>query len=282
MDATIAEELQRSNYEIAEAIAPTWERRRPDIEAFSAPVRSWMLHQLAPRAGDTVLDLAAGNGDTGFDAAEQIGPTGRLLSTDFSPSMLASARRGGEALGLTNVEYRVVDAQKIDLGENTVDGVLCRFGLMLVVDPAAALAEIRRVLRPNGRCVVAVWAAPGRNPYFTTIVGVLVAEGHLAPPDPDGPGVFRLADPAHVTALVTAAGFATVRTEEIALSFRVAGVGAYLDLVADTAGPIGLAIARLTSTDRAVVAARVADALDRFATPDGFEIPGAALGVVAS
>jgi hypothetical protein len=59
------EQGRRETYEIAEAIAPTWERRRGDIEAVMTPVREWMLRELSPRAGDTVLELAAGVGDTG-------------------------------------------------------------------------------------------------------------------------------------------------------------------------------------------------------------------------
>ena len=91
-------ELPRmSAYEVAEAIAPTWERRRAQIEGFVAPVREWLLRELRAREGDTVLELAAGPGDTGFDAAAIVGASGRLISSGFSPAMLAAARRrGGE------------------------------------------------------------------------------------------------------------------------------------------------------------------------------------------
>ena len=62
---TTADEQRRAIYEIAEAIAPGWERWRAHIEEIIAPVRRWMLDGLAPRPGDTVLELAAGAGDTG-------------------------------------------------------------------------------------------------------------------------------------------------------------------------------------------------------------------------
>jgi ubiquinone/menaquinone biosynthesis C-methylase UbiE len=74
-------------YEIAEAIAPTWERRRADVEELCAPVREWMLRELAPRDGGTMLEFAAGVGDTGFDAAALVGERGRVISSDFSPAM---------------------------------------------------------------------------------------------------------------------------------------------------------------------------------------------------
>lgn len=125
------EELRRQFYEISEAIAPTWESRRAHIEEVAAPVRDWMVSELAPRPGDTVLELAAGVGDTGFEAARIVGPDGRLICSDFSRGMLDAARRRGRELGLDNVDYRVIDAERIDLDDDSVDGVLCRYGYML-------------------------------------------------------------------------------------------------------------------------------------------------------
>ena len=67
------DERRRANYEIAEAIAPTWERRRRRrSSSSSAPVREWMLRELRPQQGDTVLELAAGVGKTGFEAASPL------------------------------------------------------------------------------------------------------------------------------------------------------------------------------------------------------------------
>jgi ubiquinone/menaquinone biosynthesis C-methylase UbiE len=115
MATEAVEQQRREIYEIAEAIAPTWERRRADIEAVMTAVREWMVRQLSPRAGDTVLELAAGVGDTGFDAAIFVGERGRVISSDFSPGMMAAARRRGAERGLGNVDYRVIDAERIEL-----------------------------------------------------------------------------------------------------------------------------------------------------------------------
>src|SRR5688572_27716204 len=167
-----------ASYEIAEAIAPTWERRRADIEAVATPVREWMLRELRPAPGDTVLELAAGVAETGFQAAAMVGATGRLITSDFSPAMLDAARRRGNELAVANVDYRLIDAERIEMTEDSVDGVLCRFGYMLMADPGAALAETRRVLRPGGRLTLAVWGAPERNPFFGIIARSLIQRGH--------------------------------------------------------------------------------------------------------
>jgi len=72
--ATSNQDVYRTmNYEVAEAIAPSWEHRRVEIEGVSAPAREWMVRELAPQAGETVLELAAGVGDTGFEAAVGLG-----------------------------------------------------------------------------------------------------------------------------------------------------------------------------------------------------------------
>ena len=282
MSPPTVEERRRSNLEIAEAIAPTWEGRRADVESFAAPVREWLLRELAPVEGDTVLELAAGIGDTGFAAADVIGEQGMLLSSDFSPRMLDGARRRGAELGVSNVDYRVVDALAMDLEDDSVDGVLCRFAFMLMADPAAALAETRRVLRIGGRLALAVWGLPDDNPYFTVAVVGLVTAGHMPPPDPADPGVFAMATADRTTTLLEDAGFLDVRTEEVPVEFAVAGVEEYLDLVADTAGPIGLLMQGLSETDRAELREQAADALASFAAEDGLRIPGIALCAVAS
>jgi SAM-dependent methyltransferase len=266
------DEYRAFTYEIAERIAPTWERRRADIEEVATPVREWMIHALAPQPGETVLELAAGVGDTGFEAAALVGERGRLICSDLSPAMLAAARRRGEELGLSNVDYRVIDAEQIELAPDSVDGVLCRFGYMLLADPAAAFAETRRVLRPGGRVALAVWGAVERNPFFTAAMMALVQRGHMTPPEPGGPGPFSLANPERLQALLEDAGFPDTRVEELSGAFVIPDIDEYVQTIADTAGPIGLAIQALSDADRRALTAQCEDALAKFKT-NGYEIP---------
>ncbi len=282
MGANTIEEQRRQTYEIAEAIAPTWEARRAYLEDVLAPVRQWLLTELAPRPGETLLELAAGVGDTGFEAAATLGERGRLLSTDFSPAMIGAARRRGTELALQNVEYRVLDAERIELDSDSVDAVLCRFGYMLMADQAAALAETRRVLRAGGRLALAVWGPQERNPFFVTIAISLVQHGHLPMPEPPGPPVFSMASAERTTALLEGAGFADVRTEEVAVQFETPDVDEYLSVVADTSGPLGLTLRELSDSERAAVKADVEESFPRYAAERGYEIPGLALCAVAS
>ena len=274
--------FQTDNYEIAEAIAPTWERHREEIESACAPVREWMLRELRPQEGETVLELAAGLGDTGFQAAAAIGRRGRLITTDFSPAMLDAARRRGEELGVRNVTYKVMDAEQLALEADSVDGVLCRFGYMLMTDQVKALAETRRVLRPGGRLALACWGAPERNPFFGVIGMSLGQRGHIPPFEPPpAPGAFSMASPERTTTLLEGAGFTDVRTEEVPVRFSVPDVDGYLSLIADTAGPVALALRLLPAPEQAAVKEDVERAFPQFAVADGFELPGLALCAVA-
>lgn len=283
MAADTLDAFRGASYEIAEAIAPTWERRRADIEAVSTPVREWMLRELRPRRGDTVLELAAGVGETGFEAAAIVGEPGRLITSDFSPAMLDAARRRGAELGVANVDYRVIDAERIELDADSIDGVICRLGYMLMADPAAALSETRRVLRPGGRLTLAVWGAPERNPFFGMVAISLIQRGHIDPPEPPpAPGIFSMASAERTEELLRGAGFGEVRTEEVPVRFVLPDVDEYLSVIADTAGPIALALRGLPESDRAAVKAEVEDSFERFAADGGYELPGVALCAVTS
>src|SRR5262245_23870379 len=135
------EELRRQSYEAWERMAAGWEKGLERIEASATPVREWLLRELAPRRGDVVLDLAAGPGETGFAAAAAAGEQGHVISSDRSPAMVEVGRRRAEALGLQNVEHLVLDAEDLELPDASVDGAICRFGYMLMVDPERALNE---------------------------------------------------------------------------------------------------------------------------------------------
>jgi ubiquinone/menaquinone biosynthesis C-methylase UbiE len=281
MTTEAIEQQRREIYEIAEAIAPGWERWRARIEGVTTPVREWMLKELAPRSGDTVLELAAGAGDTGFEAAAIAGERGRLISTDFSPAMVEVARRRGAELGLGNVDYRVMDAERIELDADSVDGVLCRFGYMMMPDPDAAFAETRRVLRPGGRLALAVWSAPERNPWASIGFGLLVERGYIPPPEPGAPSPFAMASEEQTRALLERAGFTAVRTEEVPVRFAFRDIDDYATYATDTGGPAALVLRGLPEDEREALKTQLAAGFAAFRADAAYELPGVALCAVA-
>ncbi len=279
------DEYRRASLENWRTLAEGWERRRARIESGSARVAEWLIRELAPQPGDTILEIAAGPGDTGFLAAPLIGEEGRLISTDFSPEMVEVARRRGEELGLTNVEHVRMDAEHLELEDDSVDGVICRFAFMLMADPAAALAETRRVLRPGGRLVLAVWRGPAENPWVAIAARVLVARG-LAPPndpnDPEAPGAFAMASDERVRSLLGAAGFTEVRIDDVPTVIVASDVDDYVTSARDTGGMFARAWDAASEDERVGIKGELAEAFVPFEVDGGYELPGLALVAVAS
>jgi SAM-dependent methyltransferase len=187
--------------------AQGWAARAEAMARTTMPVSVWMVDALALQPGHDVLELAAGIGEVGFLAAEQIAPTGTLISSDFAPEMITAAQARAERLGITNVRFRQIDAEGIDQPAASLDGVLCRFGYMLMADPEAALRETRRVLRPGARVALAAWTSPTENPWASLPMGELVERGHVERPAPGAPGQFAWARTGTIVEHLDAAGF---------------------------------------------------------------------------
>ena len=263
--------------------ASGWERRRAAMQASAAVVSSWLVDHVDPQPGQTILELAAGPGDTGLMAAELVRPAGKLISTDASEEMVEVARRRAEELGLTNVEFKVMDGEWIDLRTATVDGVLCRWGYMLMLDPEASLRETRRVLKPGGRVALAAWAAPELNPQMTLAPSTLVELGLSEPPPPDEPGPFAFAREGRIEELLDVAGFDDIEVEALDLRFHYPTRDDVFETHVDLS-PSGSAVLRtLSPADHTRYRDTLDERLEPFMRPDGgVELPGRALVATAS
>src|SRR4051794_7958751 len=279
MDAEAYRAASRSRWE---TVAGGWEARRADNQKASEPVSRWLVEAIAPQPGQTVLELAAGGGDTGFLAAPLLQPGGRLISTDGAEAMVAAAQRRAAELGLDNVECRAMEAEWIDLPTASVDGVLCRWGYMLLADPEAALRETRRVLRPGGRVALAAWDAPEHNPWIANTGAELLAHGLAEPPDPDAPSMFSFAAPGRIEELLGAAGFADARVDTVDIVHRPPSFDAWWEFQFDTSPALGDAMAAATPEQRDAVYDGVAARIERFKADDGsYALPGRTLVAVA-
>jgi ubiquinone/menaquinone biosynthesis C-methylase UbiE len=264
-----------------DAMAAGWEADHDAIWEDSRSVGEWLVHKLAPQPGDTILELAAGVGDTGFMAARRVGENGRVLITDFAPEMVAAAKRRGAELAIPNAEFRVLDAERMDLATDSVHGVLCRWGYMLMIDPREAFTETRRVLRPGGRLAFSVWASPAHNPWASHVTGILVSRG-LAPPDPTAPGIFAMADPDRVRTYVTAAGFSVPEIEHVPTHRRFDDFLSYWRYLTELAGAISPILRGLPPGTQAEIQKQLREAISPFESGNGYDFPGLCLNAVTS
>ena len=232
-----------------------------------------MVDLLDPKPGDRVLEIAAGPGDTGFLAAERIAPTGRLISSDLVPGMVAAAERRGTELGVSNADYQALDAQELELPDETVDGVLCRYGYMLLPDPSVAFAETRRVLRGGGRVAFAVWGTADENPWAAAIGRALVSSGRMERPDPDAPGPFRLADRERVREHVEGAGLELLVQDDVPLTWSYSSFEEYWSTSRDLSRTLATVLEALSEQETREVYGDVRAALEPYRLGDGLVIP---------
>jgi SAM-dependent methyltransferase len=261
-----------------ERAADGWGKRANRIRDWGMPVSAAMVEALALQPGQRVLELAAGPGDTGFMAAELVQPAGTLISSDGSDAMLEVARARAVELGVDNVEFRQLELEWIDLETATVDAVLVRWGIMLVVDPSAAAREIRRILRSGGRAAFAVWDVPERNPWAVIPNRAMVTLGHSEPPDPEAPGMFTLAADGRLTELLQDAGFEDVVVRPVALERHYDAVDGYVEETVDISPIFSAIFKELTAEERARAVASITAEVQPYVADDGsVTLPGSSL-----
>jgi len=291
-----AEEHRIASAEHWEDAAPGWVRRQRAIRELGAPVSQWMLQAIDPHPGQRVLELAAGVGETGLTAAQLVAPTGGVILSDHAEGMLDGARERAAELELTNVEFQVWNAEWIDLPVASVDAVLCRWGYMLMADPAAALSETRRVLRPGGRVALAVWDALSANPWALVPRLELIERGLAPAPAPapaDGrdrweigqhtPGPFALGAPERVRGLLQQAGFVEARVETIDVAQRHESFDAFWETMLDISRELHDLVLAQPAQEIEQIRSSLEARLEPYTAADGtLAIPGRTLVATAS
>jgi SAM-dependent methyltransferase len=265
------EEYRRSSRESWDRFSGNWDDEREYLAESMGPVRNRLIERLDPQPDQTILDIAAGTGETSFAVAERLGGSGTVVATDFAPGMVAAMRRHAEELEVKNIEFRELDAERMDLEADSIDGVVCRFGYMLMADPAAALRETRRVLRDGGRLAFAVWAAPDKNLWAAIPGMTMVGLGHMPPPEPGAPGIFALADPARITELVTDAGFAEPTIEQVPVEWGYDAPEIHWEKTLKLAAPIADAFNGLDEEGQGQVRETVANRVEEAIAGDGID-----------
>ena len=222
-----------------------WEKWDSIIMDQLGPVGEAMIERLEIADDQQHLDIAAGTGEPGLTVA-RLAPRGHVVLTDLAPEMLDIATRRATAQGITNFETKVCAADDLPFGDATFDSISVRFGYMFFPDVAKATAEFARVLKPGGRLCSSVWVKPEKNPWTTVAMQAIATEAVLAPPDPDGPSMYRCAAPRYVSALYEAAGLRDVAEWNVDVELVTRSPAQYWEMISEH---VSLAVAALQQVD---------------------------------
>jgi ubiquinone/menaquinone biosynthesis C-methylase UbiE len=269
-------------WESAQA-AEIWRRGAEQRAQALALATERLLDSAALRPGMHLLDVAAGTGDQTMLAAARIGPTGSILATDISATMLKAAEQSARDAGLSNVTTLVADASAIELPAAQFDAAICRFGLMFVSDLSQALSRIHRALKPDARFAALVWATRGRNPWMKMQIDALTELGHAPAPGASVLQALSLSDPDKLAEALTTAGFRHVQTSTVATPRSYASVDETLTTMQSTSPAQSAVMQQLTTHERERYTNALKAQLSAFAAPDGHvKIPGEAILVVGT
>ena len=258
-----------------------WEKWDSIIMDQLGPVGTAMIERLDIADDQQHLDIASGTGEPGLTVA-RLAPRGHVVLTDLAAEMLEIATRRANAQGISNFETKVCSADDLPFGDATFDSVSVRFGYMFFPDVARATAEFVRVLKPGGRLCSSVWVKPEENPWTAIVMQAIAAEVVLAPPDPDGPNMFRCAAPGYVSAQYEAAGLRDVTEWDVDIELVTRSPTQYWEMISEH---VSLAVAALHQVDelaRERIAQSVIAKVSAYEHDGTVRIPGVARCIVGT
>ena len=259
-------ERQRRDWDAA---AEGWNKWWPTFERSAQHVSDRLVELAHVHEGSRVLDIATGNGEPALTAARRAGSRGRVIATDQSQGMLGIAGSRAESLGITNVEFRFSDGERLTVAERDFDAIVCRWGLMFMPDVAAAIRGLRERLVAGGWFATAVWSTAEKVPIIAIGASVVRKLANLPPPPPDALDPTRLADPARLTGWLREAGFVEITVERLPVTFEFESPAAFTQFRYEVSAPFRYLVNNQTPELRQQILDGVTKAASAFAGADG-------------
>ena len=208
----------RSHYDEA---ATSWGKWAEKLADQQVKVNQGLLMAAGVKPGAKLLDLASGAGEPAITASGLVGPEGQVTATDISAPMVAAMNARFTRHGLVNVRCQQADMEALPFADSGFDAVSCRYGLMYARDPARAVAEATRVVRPAG--VLPSWSGDPEANNNLLFHGLRAANEFLGGPIEEANFLVpsRFAEPGLVASLMTAAGMQEAREQDMIVEPKI-------------------------------------------------------------
>ncbi|MEV0597409.1 class I SAM-dependent methyltransferase [Nonomuraea cavernae] len=280
------ETLRARNADFWARAAPGWIRHADRQDRTGRPLGAVAMDRLRARPGERILDVGCGCGGTTAELAATVGPGGAAVGVDLAAPMVAAARTRFPRDRHPGLEFVTADIETVEVVPGApFDAAFSRMTLMLLADPRAGCAAIRRSLRPGGRLAATVFRDGSSTPWLSAVM--LGAAPHVGalPPLPIGaePGPFAFADPARLERVLSASGFGAIAIEPHEVTLDAPDEP---DAVAEwliEMGPAGAAYRATAPPGQAAARAAAARLLGRFRDPGaGYRLPAGLWLITAS
>jgi ubiquinone/menaquinone biosynthesis C-methylase UbiE len=242
--------------------SPGWKKWDEMFMEHLTPMGAEIIRNLDLKDSDIVLDVAAGTGEPGLTIAANI-KNGKVFITDLADDMLVIAHENAAKKGIKNVEFNACDVSELPFDDNSFDAISCRLGFMFFPDMLMAAKEMRRVLKPRGKLVAAVWGLPEKNFWITAIMSTISKNLNLPAPPPNTPGVFRCAAEGLMMSIFEQAGFKKIKETEVAGKLNCKTAEDYWTMMNELAAPVVAALSNADETMMSKIKSEVLELVNK-------------------
>jgi ubiquinone/menaquinone biosynthesis C-methylase UbiE len=229
-----------------------------------------LLAALQPKPGERLLDVATG---PGYLAARAAALGCDVVAIDISEAMI---KRASRLQRTTRIDFRVGDAESLDLPAGAMDIVAMNFGVLHLAEPARAAAEAYRVLKAGGRFGFTVWSSPQESAAFAVVLRAIETHGSASVKLPAGPPFFKFSERAEGIALLTTAGFVNVTAQLLPLTWRLPEANALFEAFYHGTARTGGNLRAQPAENRDKIRRAVTESAASFVRDGGVELPMAA------
>jgi ubiquinone/menaquinone biosynthesis C-methylase UbiE len=256
--------MSKDAFQLSGSAASIYEEQK--VPAMFGPLADATLAVVPLREDDQVIDVACGTGIVARKVRQKLGPKARVVGVDLNEGMIAKASISDESA--RECEWVVADVTKLPFDDQSFTIAFCQQGIQFFPDASAALGEMRRVLQPNGRVALTVWAGP--SDFFVALAASLskhineeVAKQSLAP--------FSFGDIKKLFTSMEGAGFQKPKSQTLTIDRNIGSRDAIEKEI--MGNPVGSKVAELGSEGMAMIVAEVSEAISRHGQGEGFLVP---------